>query len=149
MAPAARTCCEPEGFVACFERRSWAGDLIGVDEDAVGFEGGVGLFEDGALVRVVEMVDGERRDDGAEIFRKRLGDVVELIPGDIAIAAQARLGKIEHGRGEVDDVEMRGGEAVAEQARHEAGASTELTDGLSTRRDEIERPAVEAVAAGE
>ena len=35
---------EPEGFVAGFERGCGAGDLVGVDEDSVGFERGVDAF---------------------------------------------------------------------------------------------------------
>ena len=51
--------------------------------------------------------------------------------------------------GEVDDVEVGGGEAVAEETGHEAGAGAELADDFSAGRDEIERPAVEGVAAGD
>ena len=50
------------------------------------------LFEEGALVGVVEVVDGERGDDGAEIFGERAGDVVGLLIRDVRVVAEACAG---------------------------------------------------------
>ena len=138
---------EPEGLVALVELGRGASDLFGVDEDSVGFERGVDFFEDGALVGVVEMVDGERGDDGAEFFGERLFDVVGALVGDARIIAEAVAGEGEHGRGEVDQMDVGVGKAIADESGEQAGAGAEVEDGFCACGDEVDGPAIEGVAA--
>ncbi len=104
---------------------------------------------EGAFVGVVEVVNRERGDDGALLLRKRFGHIVCLGVGDIGIIAEPLFRQREHGRGEVDEVDMRGREALPQQDAQKARACTEIDDAFRLRWNEFEGAGVEAVTAGD
>ena len=58
---------EPAELVGLFELGSGAGDVVGVDEEAAGLKRSEDGLQQGALAFVLEVMDGERRDDGVGV----------------------------------------------------------------------------------
>ena len=100
---------EPEFFVELVESWGWTGDLLGVDEDATGAERGEDLGEERFLGSVVEVVDGERGDDGVLILGERGVGVVGDLEADVGVGCEASTRAIEHGRGDVHEMDVGAG----------------------------------------
>jgi len=88
---------EPEGFVNGVESGGGTGDLFGVDEGAAGAERAEDLGEEGALGVVIDVVDGERGDDGVVGAVDGCGGVVGDLEGDVGVAGEADAGLGDHG----------------------------------------------------
>lgn len=99
------------------------------------------------------MVDGERGDDGIVVFApgftKRRGNVIGNLEADIGVRCKALAGELDHRRGEIHEVNVRGGIPGAHEGREDACAGAEIEDARGACRDEVRGAAVERVIAGD
>ena len=124
--------------------------LLGIDEHAAGAQDVVDAGEQVALAGVVEVVDGQRRDDRVErTGRQPVGEIADV--GRPAVA-QALASLLEHcGRG-VEHVQLGGRVGSGDLGAQQAGARPEVEDALRggrAERDRLDRRVVEAVVRGD
>ena len=106
--------------------------------------------EEAALRLVIEMVDGERRDDGVERPRERRGCIVRERQAQArAVNREPFARRIEHLRREIDAFDLRAGKPLENHFRQKTGADAKidaskfsLADGLF---EKVERGPVEGV----
>ena len=106
---------EPLLVIAAGEFWGGSGDLFGVHEDSPGQECGINVAEEVALGLVAEVVDGKRGDDGVPMALEGMGSVVGYGVGG-AIGSEALAGAVEHGVGDIDEVEMCVGEFLTDES---------------------------------
>jgi hypothetical protein len=80
---------------------------------------------------------------------KVAGGEVGDLEGDVLVVGEARAGAVQHGRGDVHEMDVRGGVPLAHEGREQAGAGADVENARGARGDEVGGAAVEGVIAGD